>query len=85
MNSGYNKTDIIDFLYWYDSIPGYDKKIFIAGNHDRMFENHPEDVKEWLSKFPNIIYLDSTFVRNFLQSEVYLHHYEYPFRSEQYH
>ena len=57
MNSGYNKNDIIDFLYWYDSIPGYDKKVFIAGNHDRMFENHPEDVKEWLSKFPNIIYL----------------------------
>ena len=57
MNSGYNKNDIFDFLYWYDSIPGYDKKVFIAGNHDRMFENHPEDVKEWLSKFPNIIYL----------------------------
>jgi hypothetical protein len=57
MNSGYNKNDIIDFLYWYDSTPGYDKKVFIAGNHDRMFENHPEDVKEWLSKFPNIIYL----------------------------
>lgn len=57
MNSGYNRNDIFDFLYWYDSIPGYDKKVFIAGNHDRMFENHPEDVKEWLSKFPNIIYL----------------------------
>jgi Icc-related predicted phosphoesterase len=57
MNSGYNKNDIFDFLHWYDSIPGYDKKVFIAGNHDRMFENHPEDVKEWLSKFPNIIYL----------------------------
>lgn len=57
MNSGYNKNDIFDFLHWYDSIPGYDKKIFIAGNHDRMFENHPEDVKEWLSKFPNINYL----------------------------
>jgi predicted phosphohydrolase len=57
MNSGYNKNDIFDFLHWYDSIPGYDKKVFIAGNHDRMFENHPEDVKEWLSKFSNIIYL----------------------------
>lgn len=57
MNSGYNKNDIFDFLHWYDSIPGYDKKIFIAGNHDRMFENDPEEVKEWLSKFPNIIYL----------------------------
>jgi len=62
MNSGYNKTDIFDFLHWYNSIPNYDKKVFIAGNHDRMFENHPEDVKEWLSKFPNIIYLqDETY------------------------
>jgi Icc-related predicted phosphoesterase len=57
MNSGYNKNDIFDFLYWYDSIPGYTTKIFIAGNHDRMFENHPEDVKQWLSGFPNINYL----------------------------
>ena len=24
---------------------------------DSFFENHPEDVKQWLSKFPNIIYL----------------------------
>jgi Icc-related predicted phosphoesterase len=62
MNSGYNKNDIFDFLHWYNSIPNYDKKVFIAGNHDRMFENHPEDVKEWLSKFPNIIYLqDETY------------------------
>jgi len=57
MNSGYNKNDIFDFLYWYDSIPGYTTKIFIAGNHDRMFENHPEEVKQWLSGFPNINYL----------------------------
>lgn len=57
MNSGYNKNDIFDFLHWYDSIPGYDKKIFIAGNHDRMFENHPEDIEVWISRFPNIIYL----------------------------
>ena len=57
MNSGYNKNDIFDFLHWYDSIPGYDKKIFIAGNHDRMFENDPEEVKEILKQYPNIIYL----------------------------
>lgn len=57
MNSGYNKNDIFDFLHWYDSIPGYDKKVFIAGNHDKMFENHPEEVKEILKQYPNIIYL----------------------------
>ena len=57
MNSGYNKNDIHDFLYWYRSIPGYDAKVFIAGNHDRMFQNHPEDVEGWLNKFLDIDYL----------------------------
>ena len=66
MNSGYNKNDIFDFLYWYDSIPGYEDKVFIAGNHDRMFENHPEDIEVWLSKFPNIVYLqDDTYTMYF--------------------
>jgi predicted phosphodiesterase len=85
MNSGYNKTDIIDFLYWYDSIPGYDKKIFIAGNHDRMFENHPEDVKEWLSKFPNIIYLqDELYGIYDLETDKTLNIYGSPWQPEFY-
>jgi predicted phosphodiesterase len=57
MNSGHNRNDILNFLDWYDSIPGYDKKIFIAGNHDRMFEYDSEGVKEILKLYPNIIYL----------------------------
>ena len=57
MNSGYNKNDIFDFCHWFQSLKQYEDKVFIAGNHDRMFENHPEDVKEWLDKFGNIIYL----------------------------
>jgi len=57
MNSGYNKNDIIDFLYWYDSIPGYDKKVFIAGNHDRMFENHPLEANTIVNNYGSVIYL----------------------------
>ena len=57
MNSGYNRTDIWDFCHWFNSLNQYQDKVFIAGNHDRMFENHPEDVKEWVDKFGNIIYL----------------------------
>jgi Icc-related predicted phosphoesterase len=57
MNSGYNKNDIHDFLYWLSSLKQYDTKIFIAGNHDRMFENHPEEVQEWLNKHLNVDYL----------------------------
>ena len=40
MNSGYNKNDIHDFCKWFE-VQDYDHKIFIAGNHDRMFEDHP--------------------------------------------
>jgi predicted phosphodiesterase len=57
MNSGYNKNDIWDFCHWFQSLKQYEDKVFIAGNHDRMFQNHPEDVKEWLDKFGDIIYL----------------------------
>jgi Icc-related predicted phosphoesterase len=57
MNSGYNKNDIHDFLYWFRSLEQYDTKIFIAGNHDRMFEDHPEEVQEILNKYLNIDYL----------------------------
>jgi Icc-related predicted phosphoesterase len=57
MNSGYNKNDIHDFLYWFGSLKQYNAKIFIAGNHDRMFENHPEEVQEILNKYLNVDYL----------------------------
>lgn len=57
MNSGYNKNDIWDFCHWFQSLKQYEDKVFIAGNHDRMFENHPHDVKGWLDKFGDIIYL----------------------------
>jgi predicted phosphodiesterase len=57
MNSGYNRNDIWDFGYWFQSLKQYEDKVFIAGNHDRMFQNHPEDVKGWLDKFGDIIYL----------------------------
>ena len=40
MNSGYSKSDIHDFCKWFE-LQDYKHKIFIAGNHDRMFENHP--------------------------------------------
>lgn len=41
MNSGYVKQDIIDFVNWFKDQP-YKHKIFIAGNHDRMFEDLPD-------------------------------------------
>ena len=40
MNSGYNKKEIHHFCEWFEA-QDYKHKIFIAGNHDRMFEDHP--------------------------------------------
>ena len=57
MNSGYNKNDILDFCTWFHSLDQYQDKVFIAGNHDRMFENHPEEVEELLNIFLGIDYL----------------------------
>jgi predicted phosphodiesterase len=57
MNSGYSKRDIDDFCWWFNSLEHYDTKVFIAGNHDRMFENDPERAREGYSPFKDITYL----------------------------
>lgn len=56
MNSGYDSTNIIDFCRWYSAFP-HKHKIFIAGNHDRMFERNPELARGIVSNYPNITYL----------------------------
>ena len=58
MNSGYDQYEIEDFCKWFDGQHKYDKKVFIAGNHDRAFENKPDQVKDILDQFPNLIYLE---------------------------
>jgi len=59
MNSGYNQGDIYSFLDWFSSQP-YTHKIFIAGNHDRMFEYKPEFVRNLLkdSEYDEVTYLE---------------------------
>jgi Icc-related predicted phosphoesterase len=57
MNSGYQQTEATQFLEWFDKIDNYTDKIFIAGNHDRLFENDPEWVKFILEEYKTIDYL----------------------------
>jgi predicted phosphodiesterase len=57
MNSGYYKTEAIEFFNWFEAIDNYDTKIFIAGNHDRIMENEPEWVKGYLTGYKTIDYL----------------------------
>ena len=47
MNSGYSENDVIVFLDWFEE-QSYTHKIFIAGNHDRMFENEPDEIMKFL-------------------------------------
>jgi predicted phosphodiesterase len=57
MNSGRNPMDITSFCKWFDGLEQYDTKVFIAGNHDRMFENLPEQASEIYTSYKNITYL----------------------------
>jgi predicted phosphodiesterase len=57
MNSGYEKTEAIEFFDWFDEINNYDYKIFIAGNHDRWMENAPDVAKGILTGYKTIDYL----------------------------
>lgn len=62
MNSGYDEYEVREFLDWFDNIKEYSTKTFIAGNHDRYFQNHPDEVKILLNNHPALIYLqDSSF------------------------
>ena len=45
MNSGYSQYEVEDFCKWFEA-QNYDNCVFIAGNHDRLFEDKPELVKE---------------------------------------
>lgn len=66
MNSGYNKNDIHDFCTWFQSLKQYEDKVFIAGNHDRMFENHPLEANTIVNNYPDIVYLqDDTYTMYF--------------------
>jgi Icc-related predicted phosphoesterase len=57
MNSGYYKEEAEGFFKWLDELEGYDTKVFISGNHDRIMENDPEWSKGILTGYKNIDYL----------------------------
>ena len=57
MNSGYDENDIWEFLEWFNKREQYKGHVFIAGNHDRYFENKPNETKNILREYPYLTYL----------------------------
>ena len=57
MNSGYDENDVWEFLDWFDKQEQYKSHVFIAGNHDRFFENKPDETKNILREYPYLTYL----------------------------
>ena len=59
MRGGYDENEAIDFLDWFEhDVTGYDYKIVVAGNHDRLFEDEPERALKLVRDYaPNVIYL----------------------------
>lgn len=58
---GYER-EVYDFLKWFNSIPGYTHKIFIAGNHDWLFERNRDVADSLVRKFTDITYLQDSYV-----------------------
>ena len=51
------KHEIQSFCSWLNKIDNYTTKVFIAGNHDWGFQDHPEQVKEIIESYGRFTYL----------------------------
>jgi Icc-related predicted phosphoesterase len=90
MNSGYYKTEAIEFFNWFDAINNYDTKVFIAGNHDRLMEDDPSWAQGYLTGYKTIDYLQDEEIGiyhddlNGEHSEDNIHIYGSPWQPEFY-
>jgi len=55
MSSGKRQNEIREFCRWFSSLP-HKHKVFIAGNHDRFFEDYPGEARGIVANYP-ITYL----------------------------
>jgi Icc-related predicted phosphoesterase len=60
MNSGRDRDDIVLFCDWFNELDNYTHKLFIAGNHDRLFETNSIDSTRLVREFKNIGYLEDS-------------------------
>ena len=57
MSTGHFWNEAKPFFEWFNNLDQYTHKIFIAGNHDRLFENEASTARRLIDKYPNIKYL----------------------------
>jgi Icc-related predicted phosphoesterase len=57
-NRGY-KPAVQQFLDWFN-VQDYRHKIFIAGNHDFLFENQRSKAVELMAEYPDVTYLEQS-------------------------
>jgi Icc-related predicted phosphoesterase len=62
MTSGYREKELVDFCKWFDGINSYDCKVFIAGNHCRLFEDNPEKAMEIVNSYKTVNYLQDEYL-----------------------
>lgn len=62
MTSGYETEQIYDFLSWFSNLD-YEHKIFIAGNHDRLFETQPNNIVNIMTQYMGVTYLQDKGVK----------------------
>ena len=53
------RWEVEGFIKWYSSLP-FKHKIFIAGNHDFIFEENPNAIQSLLEEYPGLIYLQDS-------------------------
>ena len=62
MTDGYSLIEAKDFLEWFSIVGNFKWRVLIAGNHDRLFEESPDTMKEMLEALGNISYIQDTLV-----------------------
>lgn len=58
-STGNDVADTEPFLSWFER-QDYARKVFIAGNHDWLFQRDPQRARRLVAHFPNVTYLQDS-------------------------
>ena len=83
-----HEHEVKNFLKWFSGLDQYKYKIFIAGNHDWLFERNSALAKDLVKEYKNVVYLEDSGVEiegyYFYGTPVQKHFFDWAFnRSEE--